>query len=97
VTDRNDNFMGRRVSAEQLAEHLGKSEWFRRGYEGAMKNEPFDSFIEVQHFASQYERGRAFAFWSRSIKAPLAVWRKGVAAKTVRERLAYAMRMRAVI
>ena len=97
MTDRNDNFMGRQVSAEQLAEHLGTSEWFRRGYDSAMKNEPFDSFIEVPHCASQYERGRAFAFWSRSVKAPRAVWRKGVAAKTVRERLVRAMRMRAVI
>jgi hypothetical protein len=94
---KNDNFMGRRVTPMQLAESYAANEWFRRGYLDAFKDIPYNYELCYQREATAYERGRAFAIWSRYHKLPRAVWRNGVTAKTVRERLVAAIHQRAVI
>jgi hypothetical protein len=94
---RNDNFQGRLVSPMQLAERYSTNEWFRTGYLSAFKEQPYEYDIPLQAAATAYERGRAFAIWCKAHKLPRAVWRNGVTAKTVRERLAKAIVQRAVI
>jgi hypothetical protein len=93
----NDNFKGRLVSPMQLAEIYSAREWFRTGYLDAYKGLPYQYDIPHQGDATEYERGRAFAIWCKANKQPRAVWRNGATAKTVRERLAMAIRQRAVI
>lgn len=93
----NDNFMGRLVSPQQLAEKYSANEWFRNGYLNAFKDQPYEYDIPLQAAATAYERGRAFAIWCKANKYPRAVWRNGVTAKTVRERLVWAIQQRAVI
>jgi hypothetical protein len=97
MTAVNDNFKGRLVSPLQLAEAYSANEWFRSGYLDAFKGIAYSYDISGQAEATAYERGRAFAIWCRYHKLPRAVWRNGVTAKTVRERLAMAIRHRAVI
>jgi hypothetical protein len=94
---RNDNFQGRLVSPMQLAERYSTNEWFRTGYLSAFKEQPYEYDIPNKGWATAYERGRAFAIWCKVYKQPRAVWRNGVTAKTVRERLAKAIVQRAVI
>ena len=93
----NDNFMGKLVTPHQLAEAYSSNEWFRNGYLDAFKGLPYNYDIPSQAFATSYERGRAFAIWSKANRMPRAVWRNGVTAKTVRERLVLAICQRAVI
>jgi hypothetical protein len=93
----NDNFQGRLVSPQQLAEKYSANEWFRNGYLNAFKDQPYEYDIPLQSAATAYERGRAFAIWCKANKMPRAVWRNGVTAKTVRERLVLAICQRAVI
>lgn len=93
----NDNFMGRKVTPMQLAEHYSINEYFKLGYESAFKNREFDYSIPHQRDATAYERGRAFATWCAAMKLPRAVWRNGKAAKTVVKRIADAVVARAVI
>ena len=93
----NDNFMGRLVTPHQLAEAYSANEWFRSGYLDAFKGQPYNYDIPHQGCATSYERGRAFAIWSKANRMPRAVWRNGVTAKTVRERLVLAICQRAVI
>lgn len=93
----NDNFQGRFVSPMQLAEAYAASDWFRTGYLDAYKGLPYQYDIASKKDAVRYERGRAFAVWSKTNKLPRAVWRNGATAKTVRERLAVAIRELAVI
>lgn len=93
----NDNFKGHRVSAQELAEIYAANAWFRDGYLSAFKDMPYRYDIPCQRDATAYERGRAFAIWCKAHKLPRAVWRGGVTAKTVRERLTVAIRHRAVI
>jgi hypothetical protein len=94
---RNDNFQGRLVSPMQLAERYSTNEWFRNGYLNAFKDQPYEYDIPCKIAATAYERGRAFAIWGKANKMPRAVWRNGVAAKTVRDRLALAICQRAII
>lgn len=93
----NDNFKGHLVTPMQLAEIYSAREWFRTGYLDAYKGLPYQYDIPHQGDATEYERGRAFAIWCKVYKQPRAVWRNGATAKTVRERLAMAIRQRAVI
>lgn len=81
---------------EQIAARLAKEDYFRKGYESYIKNQAFDYDIPNMNDAISYERGRAFAIWSLQTKAPRAVWRQVVAAKTVQFRLAQAFRARVV-
>lgn len=93
----NDNFKGRLVTPLHLAEAYSADEWFRNGYLNAFKDQPYEYDIPVKAAATAYERGRAFAIWCKANKYPRAVWRNGVTAKTVRERLVWAIQQRAVI
>ena len=92
-----DNFRGKLVSPQQLAEVYSTNEWFRYGFLNAFKDQPYEYDIPLQSAATAYERGRAFAIWGKANKMPRAVWRNGVTAKTVRERLVLAICQRAVI
>ncbi len=93
----NDNFRGVVVTPHKVAEVYSANEWFRNGYLDAFKGLPYKYDIPVRASATAYERGRAFAVWSKANKFPRAVWRNGVTAKTVRERLVLAICQRAVI
>jgi len=92
-----DNFRGRLVSPHQLAEMYSTDQWFRNGYLNAFKDQPYEYDIPLQSAATAYERGRAFAIWSKANKMPRAIWRNGITAKTVRDRLVLAICQRAVI
>lgn len=94
---RNDNFSGRAVTPLFLAEKYSANEWFRNGYLSAFKDQPYEYDIPCKIAATAYERGRAFAIWCKANKMPRAVWRNGVAAKTVRDRLVMAIQHRAII
>lgn len=93
----NDNFKGILASPQAIAERYSKSEWFRNGYLSAFKDQPYEYDIPCKTAATAYERGRAFAIWSKANRMPRAVWRNNIAAKTVRDRLAMAIYHRAVI
>lgn len=92
-----DNFRGKLVSPRHLAEVYSTNQWFRNGYLNAFKDQPYEYDIPLQSAATAYERGRAFAIWSKANKMPRAVWRNGITAKTVRDRLVLAICQRAVI
>jgi hypothetical protein len=94
---RNDNFKGKLVSPQVIAERYSANEWFRSGYLSAFKDQPYEYDIPCKIAATAYERGRAFAIWSKANKMPRAVWRNGVTAKTVRDRLVLAICQRAII
>lgn len=93
----NDNFKGSRMTPMQLAALYSKSDYFRKGYEEGYKGIPYNYDIAGNRATTAYERGRAFAIWSKSNNLPRAVWRNGVAAKTVQDRLIRAIVQRAVI
>lgn len=76
---------GYHITATALAERCAKSSLFREGYDSYMQGKPFDYAIVDQ--AAYYERGRLFAIFTQQTKAPRAVWRQGVLAKTARERV----------
>lgn len=76
---------GQTVPAATIAERCAKSDLFRVGYESYMQGKAFDYAISDQ--AAYYERGRIFALFTQHTKGPRAVWRKGVLAKTARERV----------
>lgn len=78
---------GSQVTAAVIADRCAKSRLFREGYESYMQGKPFDYNISSQ--AAYYERGRLFAIYTQQTKAPRAVWRQGVLAKTARERIVH--------
>ena len=89
-----NNANGKLVSVERFAKLNANCPYFRIGYESVMKNLPYDYDIEDKSAAIRYARGRMFAIWCKHNKAPRAVWRGAVPAKTLVDRVAYAARMR---
>ena len=89
---RQDNAKQVNVSPETYANLLGRSEAFKRGYDEYVKGQPYDYSIESKYEAVAYARGRSFAIFSQQQRAPRAVWRKGVLAKTAKQRLVCAAR-----
>jgi len=79
-----------KVSPITFAKHYANSFYFRSGYDSIIKNADYDYTIVCNHDAIAYARGRMFAIWCKQNNAPRAVWRKGVAAKTLVERVAIA-------
>jgi hypothetical protein len=63
---------------------------FKEGYDSVMKSKPYDYNIENANWAVCYARGRMFAIWCKQHSAPRAVWRDGVPAKTLVERVIHA-------
>lgn len=76
---------GSQITATALAERCARSSLFREGYDSYMQGKPFDYSILDQ--SAYYERGRLFAIFTQQTKAPRAVWRQGMLAKTARERV----------
>jgi hypothetical protein len=91
------NANARLVSYLNGANRLSKSVTFKLGYEDYIKARPFNYEIPTIRDATDYERGRSFAIWCKANNAPRSTWRNGVAAKTVIERIVYAMRYGYVI
>lgn len=81
---------GSQITAVALAERCAKSSLFKKGYDSYMQGKPFD-YTVVDH-AAYYERGRLFAIFTQQTKAPRAIWRQGVLAKTARERIVQSCR-----
>jgi hypothetical protein len=88
------NSDGRMVSIEVFAKRNASHPYFRIGYDSVMKQLPYDYDIADRGAAVRYARGRMFAIWCLQNKAPRAVWRGAVPAKTLIERIAYAARTR---
>jgi hypothetical protein len=88
------NLVQREVSLETFASINSKHPYFKLGYDSVMKNLPYDYDIADRICAVKYARGRMFAIWCKQNKAPRAVWRGAVPAKTLVERIAYAARTR---
>ena len=95
MNSNNTNYV--RVTPAMGAARLAKSEYFRRGYNSYMKNIAFDYAIAEKQNAVHYTRGRNFAIWCQHNRAPRAVWRNGVAANTVVERIIESIRSKYVI
>ena len=91
------NANARVVSYLNGANRLSKSATFKQGYEDYIKARPFNYEIPTIRDATDYERGRSFAIWCKANNAPRSTWRNGIAAKTVIERIVYAMRYGYVI
>lgn len=60
---------------------------FREGYDSIINFKPYDYSIEDTTRAVHYARGRMFAIWCKQNNAPRAVWKKGIPAKTLVERV----------
>ena len=84
------NSGGRTVSLEVFAKRSASDPYFRIGYDSIMKKLPYDYDIADRRSAVRYARGRMFAIWCLQNKAPRAVWRGAVPAKTLVERIIYA-------
>jgi hypothetical protein len=82
-----DNLVQRKVSPAQYAARISSNQYFRQGYDDYVKQRDYNYSIEDKLDAILYARGRAFAIFSIKNRAPRAVWRKGVLAKTAQERL----------
>lgn len=78
------------VSINTFANRIARRPYFRIGYDSVMKNKPYDYDIANPNDAIAYARGRMFAIWCNQTKAPRAVWRGAVPAKTLVERIAMA-------
>ena len=74
-----------KISVHTLAERCAVSSLFRAGYESYVKGKPFDYALADQ--SQYYERGRMFAIYTITQKAPRATWRQNILAKTARERI----------
>jgi hypothetical protein len=85
------------VSEPQYKKAHATSNYFRLGYEDALKNKPFNYSIENKSDSCRYERGRAFAVYCKVYKQPRAVWRNNVLAKTAQERLVLASQIGYII
>lgn len=81
------NMIHREVSAYTFATLNARHPYFKIGYDSVMKNLPYDYDIEDKSCAVKYARGRMFAIWCKQNKAPRAVWRGAVPAKTLVERI----------
>lgn len=95
--DRNDNTQGKLVSYAQGARNLAHRESFKRGYDAAMKNRPYDYDIADKREAIGYARGRAFAIWTKTTGESTCRWKNGVLSRAGEERLLRAMYDRAII
>lgn len=84
------NLIQKKVSIHTFAINNTKHPYFKIGYDSIMKNLPYDYDITDHLCAVTYARGRMFAIWCKQNKAPRAVWRGAVPAKTLVERVAYA-------
>lgn len=76
---------GKKITAAQLAARCASSPLFRLGYQDASKGKSFDYAIADN--SAMYERGRFFAIYCKAIKAPKAIWRNDMLAKTAQERI----------
>ncbi len=81
------NLIQQKVSVEVWAKRNAHKPAFREGYDSIMKSKPYDYTIEDTSWAVAYARGRMFAIWCTQHNAPRAVWRDGVPAKTLVERV----------
>ena len=81
------NLTHHKVSLEVWATRNAHKPAFREGYDSVMKNRPYDYNIEDANYAVAYARGRMFAIWCKQHNAPRAIWRSGVPAKTLVERI----------
>ena len=84
------NLVQNLVSVNTFADRISRRPYFRIGYESVMKDKPYDYDIADRHAAVDYARGRMFGIWCKQNKAPRAVWRGTVPAKTLVERIIYA-------
>ena len=82
-----DNTEERKVSIARYLHNHSRSEHFKAGYQGALKDLEYSYDIPCKKDATYYARGRAFAVYCKQAKQPRAVWRKGILAKTAQERL----------
>jgi len=83
---------GKRVPVHVWIARIAASPQFREGWEAAAKQQPYP--VDA---GPNYERGRHFYAWYQQQGYPRAVWRKGVMAKTVQQRLLRAVHERAVL
>ena len=81
----------KRVSISVFIATLATSPEFKLGVEAVYK----DKDITCDHIS--YERGRAFALFSKLTKAPKPAWRNNKLSKAAQERLHYACISRWVI
>lgn len=73
-----------------------KHPYFKLGYDDYMKDRPFNYDTNLQD-GYMYERGRAFAIFTKVHKQPKASWRNGTLSKAAGERLLSAAYMHFVI
>lgn len=81
------------VTAEYLAKRLANSLEFIDGYTSYMKNLPYNYDTD----GWSYPRGRQFAIFCKQFMLPRAVWRKGVPAKTLIDRIARSITNKAIL
>lgn len=82
-----DNTEERPVSIARYLHKHSRSEYFKAGYNDALKDLEYRYDIPHKGAAILYARGRAFAVYCKQTNQPRAVWRKGILAKTAQERL----------
>ena len=75
------------VGVERFKNQISKCQYFKKGYEDALKGRPFDYSIPHRADSSRYERGRAFACYCKVTKQPRTQWRKNIMAKTAQNRV----------
>lgn len=81
------NLIQPKIPLHTWANHNAHNPAFREGYDSIMKNKPYDYSIEDTKYAVTYARGRIFAIWCKQHNAPRAVWKQGIPAKTLVERI----------
>jgi hypothetical protein len=84
------NIVGRKVTPYEFAKRYTNNIFFKQGYDSVMAGSAYDYNITDKLNEIAYARGRMFAIWCKQNNAPRAVWRNGVAAKTLVERVAFA-------
>lgn len=83
-----------KVTVYEFAKRMSYHPLFKFGYDSVMKNTCYDYNITDRGSEIAYARGRMFAIWCKQNKAPRAVWRGAVPAKTLVERIAHAAMIR---
>ena len=81
------NLIHKKVSVTVWANSNAKRPGFREGYDSIIKSKPYDYTIDNTSYAVAYARGRMFGIWCKQHNEPRAVWRDGVPAKTLVERI----------
>jgi hypothetical protein len=77
----------RLISLTKYLYNHSRSNYFKLGYDDALKDLEYRYDISNTDARIFYARGRAFAVYCKQTKQPRAVWRKGILAKTAQERL----------